>query len=113
MKMNVRRFILATVAVCFGSFLSTYAQETTGSIIGTIKDANGAAVPNVTVTINSPSTGFSRSYQTTSEGVFTATLLPPGVYALTVEVAGFKKYVQSNIQISVNDRRPVDIVLET
>jgi hypothetical protein len=113
MKINLRRFILAAIAMCLGSFVTLHAQETTGSIVGTVKDANGAAVANATVTIDNPSTGFSRTYETTSEGIFTAPLLPPGTYSITVGVSGFKKYVQSNVQISVNDRRPVDIVLET
>lgn len=87
-------------------------QETTGTIVGTVADTNKAAVVNANVTIASTATGFSRTYQTNEEGIFTATLLPPGTYTLTVEVAGFKRYVQDNIQIAVNDRRPIEVALE-
>ena len=113
MKMNLRRYILAAVAMCFASLGSLYAQETTGSISGNVADSNGAAVANAKVTVSSAATGFSRTYQSNEQGTFTATLLPPGVYMLTVEASGFKKVIQENIQIAVNDRKPVDIVLET
>ena len=88
------------------------AQEVTGAITGTVLDPNGAALPGVQVVLASVERGFERTYETNDEGVFSAPLLPPGTYSLTVESAGFKKYVQSDIQISVNDRRPVEVRLE-
>lgn len=103
---------LITLALCL--YLSSLAigQETTGTIAGSVADPNGAAIANATVTVNNSDIGFSRTFQTNDDGTFTATLLPPGTYMITVETAGFKKYVQNDIQISVNDRRPVDVVLE-
>jgi len=110
-KKTLSSFLLA---LAFSMCLSGLAigQETTGTITGSVVDSNGAAVANASITIANPDTGFSRSYQTNDEGTFTAPLLPPGSYTLTIENAGFKKYIQDKIQISVNDRRPIEIKLE-
>jgi outer membrane receptor protein involved in Fe transport len=97
---------------CIGFGLNTFAQETTGTITGQVTDEKGAAVAGAQITVADVQRGFERTYQTTEEGVYTAPQLPVGTYTLTVEGAGFKKHVQENIVINVNDRRPVDIVLE-
>ncbi len=112
--MSVKNWGSIICAMAFAICLSTFAigQETTGTIVGTVADANKAAVANANVTVANPNIGFSRSYQTNGEGVFTAPLLPPGTYTLTIEASGFKKYVQANVQIAVNDRRPIDVALE-
>lgn len=106
------RNVLAIAGMYLFLTAAIFGQETTGTIVGTVTDANNAAVANANVTVANPSTGFSRTYQSNSDGVFTASLIPPGTYSMTVEAAGFKRYVQENIQISVNDRRPIDIDLE-
>lgn len=91
---------------------SALAQETTGTITGRVTDQNGAAVAGTQVVISDTQRGLQRTYETTEDGTYTATLLSAGVYTITVENPGFKRYVQSNITLSVNDRRPIDIVLE-
>jgi outer membrane receptor protein involved in Fe transport len=112
-KMNRRTvFSVLTFAIILCVCGLVYGQETTGNISGHVNDQNGAAVANAKVTVESTDTSFSRTYQTNEEGLFTATLLPPGNYHITVEMAGFKKHVQSDVQISVNDRRSIDIALE-
>lgn len=116
MKHNLRQMMLFVfIALAFSLNLNglASAQEVTGAITGTVLDPNGASLPGVKVILTSSDRGFERTYETNEEGVFSAPLLPPGAYSLTVEAAGFKKYVQSNIQISVNDRRPVEVRLET
>ena len=99
-----------TLVVLFSGLAA--GQETTGTIVGTVIDSNRAVVANANVTVSNPETGFSRTYQSNNEGVFTAALLPPGRYTVSVEAPNFKKYIQDNIRISVNDRRPVEIALE-
>jgi len=89
------------------------AQETTGNIAGHVTDPSGAAVIGAQITISDPERGFQRTFQTTGEGTYTATLLPSGTYTLTVESTGFKKYVQEGVVVNVNDRRAIDVALET
>jgi hypothetical protein len=84
----------------------------TGTLTGRVTDQTGAAVPNATVTISDPARGLERTYQTTDEGQYTASLLPSGSYTITTEAPGFKRSIQQGVEVSVNDRRPVDVTLE-
>jgi hypothetical protein len=101
-----------TVLLCLSGLLN--AQEVTGSIVGTVKDANGAAVPGATVTATIPSQGdlVVRKVTTNDEGAFSIPNVPVAVYSITVEAPNFKKLVQTDIKVDVGSRRPVDAVLE-
>ena len=58
------------VLVFFGvvCVLSGYAQETTGTISGTVKDSTGAVLPGVSLVLLNQETGSSRTVQTNSAG---------------------------------------------
>jgi hypothetical protein len=114
MKLKMRHFILAAMAVCLASFVSLYAQETAGSIVGTVKDANGAAVAGATVTAMIPSQDniVVRTVTTNDEGVFSIPNTPVNVYSISVEAANFKKVIKTEIKVDVGQRRSVDFILE-
>jgi outer membrane receptor protein involved in Fe transport len=104
--------LLLLITCCFGFSPTSFAQETTATISGRVTDQNGAAVSGAQVTVTDTERGFQRTFQTNEEGVYNAPQLPVGTYTVSVEGAGFKKAVQEEIKLSVNDRRPLDIVLE-
>src|SRR5437867_100562 len=80
------------------------AQTTTGSIVGTVTDSSGAAVPSASVTVTNEGTGIVVLRMTTdTSGNYVATALPPGRYAVSVEATGFKKSVSPGINLSVQD----------
>src|SRR6266851_3401524 len=106
------RVLFVALLLCLGLSGVVLAQEITGSIVGTITDANGAAVSNARVTISDPLHGFERTYQTTDEGTYVAPQLPAATYKLAVEKLGFKRYLRENLTVNLNDRRQVDVVLE-
>jgi hypothetical protein len=87
------------------------AQETTGSIGGQVVDAQGLAVPGASVTITGPQ--GARTVVTDGEGRFAAPFLTPGVYTVRVELQGFKASEQKDIQVSLSQRREVNVKLET
>ncbi|PYS86246.1 MAG: hypothetical protein DMF62_16490, partial [Acidobacteria bacterium] len=91
-----------------------HAQETTGSIVGTVKDANGGAVPGATVAASIPSQGdrVIRTVTTNEEGVFSIPNVPVAVYSVTVEAKNFKKVIYTDVKVDVGQRRPVDATLE-
>ena len=64
------------------------AQQTTGNITGRVLDAQGAAVPGVTVTAKNPETGFTRTDVSDAEGIYRLTALPVGTYDITAELQG-------------------------
>jgi hypothetical protein len=84
-------------ACCMILVLASVAWGQAGSstIRGEVTDAQGRQVSGATVTIKNASTGFSRAQVTTSTGSFTFELIPPGDYAVEVEVKGFKKAVRN------------------
>jgi hypothetical protein len=97
-------------------------QETTGGIEGTVKDANGAVVPNVTVTITSAGqtaagatttgTGFKRTVTTNEEGFFRALQIPPGTYELvTTPVSGFSEARYENVTVAIGRNTQLEITV--
>jgi len=88
------------------------AQETTGSIIGVVRDASGAVVPEAAVLIRNTRTGAERRVPSGDNGDYVVTALPIGTYEVTVEKTGFKKGSASGIQLSVDSRIRVDFTLE-
>ena len=94
MTVNLRRIVLTSIlglAISLGIVMPSRAQSqaTTGEVGGGVVDAQGAAVPGVTVTAKSPNTGVLRTAVTNSQGLFSLPLLPPDSYDLTFELSGF------------------------
>jgi len=94
------------------SLSALFAQVDTGTITGTITDASGAAVPNVKVTIIQAGTNFESRAVTNAEGLFRVQSLQPGSYNVTLEAAGFKRYIQQGLDLRVGDVLPVNVKLE-
>ena len=80
-----------------------YAQNITGSISGRIVDPSGAAVPNATVLAIQAAKKTTVTTTTTPAGDFSLAGLAPGNYNLTVEVPGFKKLEDRNIELNAQD----------
>ena len=81
------------------------AQQTSGLISGTVQDSQGAAVPGAKLTLINQTQGATfRTLQTSADGTFVITPLPPSTYSLEVEAQGFKKYVKSDIPVAAADR---------
>lgn len=98
------RFWLGAV-LCLFLVSALTAQEITGNISGTVKDPNGAVVPNATVTVtNTDKNAVIRTVKTGAGGDFSAPTLPIGHYSFTVDASGFKKFTQKDIVLNVNDK---------
>jgi len=82
------------------------------TIFGTVTDASGGAVPQAAVVIANDQTGVTRQAQAEANGTYIVSQLPVGVYSVTAEVTGFKKFVQRGIEVSVDENRRVDIQLQ-
>jgi Carboxypeptidase regulatory-like domain len=107
------RFVLLALAINLSLCVSAFAQEITGSIVGTVKDSAGAAVAGATVTAVDTAKGITvRTVVTNNDGEFSFPLLQPNIYSVTVEAANFKKSKSNNIKVDVGQRRSVDVSLE-
>src|ERR1044071_798366 len=87
-------------------------QITTGTIQGTVIDANGAAVPGANVEIKNLDTNFSRSLTTNDEGRFVAPLLQPGNYSVTVSKQGFATTVLESTALTVGQALSIPFSLK-
>jgi hypothetical protein len=99
------------LAVHFLASALLFAQGNV-TIFGTISDQSGAAVPAVSVQVVNRQTGAARETKTDSSGGYVLSQLPIGAYTLTAETQGFKKFVQDDIQVQVDENRRVDVRLE-
>lgn len=80
---------------------SAQSQITTGTIQGTVEDANGAVVPGANVEIKNVETNISRSLSTDEQGRFVAPQLTPGKYSVTVSKQGFATAEDPNVILTV------------
>ncbi len=106
----IARNVSILVTLCCGVLP---AQQISGSITGTVKDAQQAAIAGGVVTLIDQGQGASRQVRTGSDGVFVFTPVQPGAYRVVVEAAGFKKYEQKDVRVFASDRVALsDLVLE-
>src|SRR5438270_3959049 len=96
------RFLLAVV-VATALFAGSLAGQTaTGIVQGRVTDPTGAAVPGAKVTVENQQTGVHQGLVTNTDGFFHQPFLIPGEYRVSVEKAGFQKYVTNNIRVDVD-----------
>jgi hypothetical protein len=96
-------------ALLAGTAFSQGAQS--GAIAGSITDPSGAVIGGATVTIvNDATKSVERTVVSTSSGLFSASLLPPGDYTLTVTKSGFKTFTQ-RVQVLLTQTSRVDVKL--
>ena len=100
---TLRRCAPLILVLCTLSILAA-GQGLTGQISGTITDQNGAAVAKARVEVVNQETGLRREVEADSDGLFVATQLLPGTYAIYVTANGFRKYEQTNIVLTANER---------
>lgn len=86
------------------------AQALSG-ITGTITDSNGAVVPEAQVTLTDEANGTVAHAVATSVGTYTLTGLKPDQYSLTVQAAGFQRYLRKGVRIEVGTTPTVDVQL--
>ena len=113
--MSLRSWMQASLLLlCAGLLVGVYAQSaTTGTITGTVRDPQGAAVPKAEVTITEEKTGaVARTVTATEDGFYTATSLPAGTYSISTAPTGFKKSVTTGVDLHVNENKTVNLELQ-
>jgi Carboxypeptidase regulatory-like domain len=101
--------LLASIAAA-GTLL--FGQGQAGGLRGTVSDPTGAAIPGAAVRAVSISTGVATSTVSTGAGLYNLTPLPPGVYRLEAEKAGFKTLVRDNVTVPLAVVVGLDVTLE-
>jgi hypothetical protein len=106
----VLRCAFFALAALFGLSFAAAGQEAT--IVGTVTDASGAAVPNVNITATNVESGVARTIQTNTAGQYVVPDLKIGHYSVKAEAAGFKATEQKNVMLQVGDRDRIDFQLQ-
>jgi hypothetical protein len=88
-----------------------HAQAVRGSLLGTVTDSSGGAVPQAKVTVTEMNTGISRTMETNASGNYSFAALEPGTYRVSVEEAGFRTAVKEGVELLVNTTIRTDLVL--
>jgi len=89
-----------------------FSQEFRSTIGGALTDQLGAVLPNVPVLAVQIETGANFRTVSAADGQYTLPFVPPGLYRVEVSAPGFKKFLRTGIQVSANERVPLDIQLE-
>jgi hypothetical protein len=84
------------------------AQAVSGTIVGSVTDPAGAAVPNAQVSIVLNGQNVEHTTVTNESGNFTEPGLPSGTYTVTISAANFKKVIRENIVVETNTTARVD-----
>ncbi len=100
--------ILALLLTC--TLLPAQTTISTGSIVGTVSDPQGAVVSGAKVTITNKATGQVTTTTTTSAGAYASGALIPGNYVIRIEVQGFKS-VELPVVVQVNTTASGNVTL--
>jgi Carboxypeptidase regulatory-like domain/TonB dependent receptor-like, beta-barrel len=88
------------------------AQAVTGTLLGSVADAQGAGVPGATVTVTETGTNIARTAQTNASGNYIFSNLKDGTYRVGVEMPGFRKMAREGVRVDVNTTVRVDLTLQ-
>ena len=106
---NLKKTILClTALLALGLATPASAQVSSGSVAGTISDAQGSVIPGAKVTLTDTDQNTSRSVNASSQGTFTFTPVVAAAYTITVEAQGFKKYEKRDLIVHPNDHVGID-----
>ncbi|MEJ7617641.1 MAG: carboxypeptidase regulatory-like domain-containing protein [Pyrinomonadaceae bacterium] len=90
-----------------------FAQFETATVLGTVRDSNGANINGANVTLKNAETSISASTSTDEEGNYQFLNIKIGTYSISVEAVGFSTAVAENVSVTVNARQRVDLSMQT
>ena len=107
--------VVCAVALLCASSSAAFAQgggaSSTGSISGQVVDESGGVLPGVTVTATSPAQMGTLTSVTNEEGMFRFPSVPPGMYKVQFELAGFNTLVREDIRVTLGFNAAVNVKL--
>ncbi len=104
----LKRSGLLFVTILFWASLTGWAQDQ-ATLVGTVTDPSGAAIPGAKVTVTKPDVGFTRDLVTNSAGDYTAAKIPIGDYVITAQASGFQRLVRTGVTLQVGQTLRVDL----
>ena len=90
-----------TIAAFLALAASALGQTDTGSLTGRVVDPSGAGVASAAIQLRNVNSGAARDGRASADGLYQFNLLPPGVYEVTAQASGFRRFVDSEVRIQV------------
>ncbi len=100
-----------SLLLCLAAASAAYTQDTRGTILGRVTDSSGSNIANAEVRATNTATGVTVTGKTNESGNYSMPFLTPGIYNVSIQLTGFKKFVRDNVQVRVNDSVEVNIPL--
>jgi hypothetical protein len=107
----LRTFTAFILSLAVGSAALAQSTAINGTIEGTVKDAQGAVLPGVTVTVTNIDTGDERVVVSNESGLYRAPLLSLGTYRVAAALQGFKKFEQTGVSLRAGQTAVIDVAL--
>src|SRR5688572_29409123 len=114
-RLGMRTLRLAAMLVALAAGLSTpeaNAQVLYGSLVGQVKDTQGASIPGAVVAIVNRDNGLTREATTDEQGNYSLINVLAGPYDVKVTLTGFKEMQRESVPVSVGQVARVDVTLE-
>jgi hypothetical protein len=108
----IRLSVYCVCVMLLTTAVPSSAQEFRGRINGTVSDNTGAVLPGVTVTVTSPALIQPQVQVTSEQGDYRFLALPPGVYEVAFELAGFQTIKREGVRVIINQTLTVDQQLQ-
>ena len=103
-------FALGTVCLVFA--IACFGQLDLASLDGTVTDGSGGAISGAKVQVKDLERNAVMTLTTNDSGLYSAPLLRPGQYEVTIEAPGFRREVRSGIVLQVRDKLRIDFQLQ-
>ncbi len=110
-KRNTFLRLVPVISLALAACTVANAQAN-GSLVGTVNDAAGAAVPNANVTYINVGTNETKTVKTDGSGNYQFLQLLPGMYKVTVESEGFKQFIRTNVEVALNNATRIDAAMQ-
>ena len=92
--------------------VTAFAQFDTATVLGTVRDSNGAVLPGVAVTLKNVATAIAVTSQTDADGNYQFNNIRIGDYRVSAEKQGFSTAVAERVNVTVNARQRVDLAMQ-
>ena len=93
--------VVSVAVVLLFSVVLVFGQSATAEFNGSVTDQSGAVLPGTNITLTEESTGLVREVVSNATGRFVITAVPPGVYTMKAELAGFQTQTRAGVRILV------------
>lgn len=112
-QLKLRLFSLLFAAVMIAGMATVANAQFKAGIQGSVTDANGATVPDATVTLTNKETNQKTETRSSDDGFYRFSSLAPGLYTVSVEKQGFKKQQIENVTVNAETLEGLNITLAT